>query len=220
MKRLNDLVNHLISPDDDFNQTNVLLSSNIVNSAEIDFSDLNLYEFEETKKLVLRVKNAAKMIGEKGEAAFPELRTDPWYTNSDYIFVADLTGLGMVNPPAPELEGKNVLQLKDSWGTHMIKQYLEELTVHNKQAAWVHYFGINPATNKEDWKSSFVMKARSPGGTEYAVGSGIYNMKMERILVGEDIQKTCELIDKEGLGAINQLIMEDYFRDTFSFLTK
>ena len=78
----------------------------------------------------------------------------------------------------------------------------------------------NPATGTSEWKSSFVVKTCAPDGTGYAVGSGLYNMQMERILVGEDIQKTCELIDREGLGALNQVIAADYFRDTFTFFTK
>lgn len=220
MKRLADLVNHIFQTNNVQPQKDILLASSSVNQPEIDFSDLSLYEFDETKILVQHVKDAVKLIEEKGETAFPELRNAPWYTNSSYIFVAALDGLGVVNPPAPELEGINVLQLKNSWGTQMIKQYLDELTLHGKQSVWVHYLGINPGSGQEDWKSSFVIKALSPSGKGYAVGSGIYNMKMERILVGEDIKTTCDLIEKEGLGAVRQLITDDYFRDTFQIFTQ
>ena len=64
------------------------------------------------------------------------------------------------------------------------------------------------------------MKAESPSGKGYAVGSGIYNMKMERVLVGEDIKDTCELIEKEGLGAVRQLMTDKYFKDTFQIFTQ
>lgn len=219
MNRLDSLI-HQYMADNDAAQSDVLFSSSAVQSGEIDFADVNLYEHDETKDLVRRVKAAAKLIEEKGEAAFDELRKAPWYHGAQYIFVAELNGLGRVNPPAPDLEGKNVLQLKDLWGMQMIRQYLEELTLQGKASVWVHYFGINPTTEASEWKSSFVMKALGPNGIGYAVGSGLYNMKMERSLVGEDIQKTCELIDREGLGALNQIISADYFRDTFTFLTK
>lgn len=201
-------------------QNDVLLSSSTVHAGEVDFTDENLYEHAETKRLVQLVKAAAMLVGAKGEGAFAELRQVPWFTDSQYVFVAELNGTGRVNPPAPEYEGKNLYEVKDIWGLQMIRQYLEELTVHGKIAVWVHYFGINPATGNSDWKSSFVMKAVGPDGTGYAVGSGLYNMKMERVLVGDDIQRTCDLIDKEGLGALNEVITADYFRDTFTFLTK
>lgn len=220
VKILADLVNHLFPTSNSQPKKDILLSSSAVSQEEIDFSDVSLYEFDETKKLVQHVKNAVKLIEEKGESAFSELRTDPWYTNSSYIFVAGLDGMGFVNPPAPELEGQNVLHLKNSWGTQMIKQYLDELTLHGKKAVWVHYLGINPRSGQEDWKSSFVMKAASPSGKGYAVGSGIYNMKMERVLVGEDIKDTCELIEKEGLGAVRQLMTDKYFKDTFQIFTQ
>ena len=138
MKILADLVNHIFPASSSQPKKDVLLSSSAVNQAEIDFSDTSLYEFEETKKLVQHVKNAVALIEEKGESAFSELRTDPWYTNSSYIFVAGLDGMGFVNPPAPELEGQNVLHLKNSWGTQMIKQYLDELTcMARKQSGFI-----------------------------------------------------------------------------------
>ena len=151
LKRLADLLNHIFPASSSQPQKDVLLASSAVNKSETDFSDLSLYEFEETKKLVQHVKSAVKIVEEKGEAAFPELKTVPWFTDSNYIFVAGLDGMGFVNPPAPELEGINVLELKNSWGTQMVKQYLDELTQQNKQSAWVHYLGINPRSGKEDW---------------------------------------------------------------------
>ena len=214
MKRLTNLVKQFLSAAG-LKEKDVLLSSNVVNQKEIDFSDVNLYQFAETKNLVSKVATAVEAIKAKGEDFFPELRTASWYKDSNYVFVADLSGVGIVNPPAPEFEGVNALQLKDSWGTQMIKQYLEELTVHNKQSVWVHYFGINPVSGKEEWKSTFVMKAIAASGKGYAVGSGIYNMKMESILVGDDLQKACDLIEKDGLGAVEELKAKDYFKNTF-----
>lgn len=194
MKTLANLINHFL-PKNKLNLSKeFLFSSSTVNDREEDFTDLSLYEFEETRELVQYVKKAVELVENKGEASFPELRTAPWHLGERYVFVASLNGIGMVNPVAPEMEGRNLLFLQDVWGIEMVKEYLTELTVSGKTSTWVHYFGINPLNNLEEWKSSFVMKASAPNGEQYAVGSGIYNLRLERALVGEDIKKACDFI--------------------------
>ncbi|HWR40000.1 MAG TPA: cache domain-containing protein [Patescibacteria group bacterium] len=219
MKALGDLIKHWLS-DHGMKNKNVVLSSSVVNAAEKDFANPELYEAEEAREVVLRVNRAVRLIAEKGEAAFAELRQAPWYDGERYIFVMGLQGVGKVNPPAPQLEGVNGLELKDSWGTQMIKQYLDDLNLRQQNSTWVHYFGINPTNLQEEWKSSFVMKAMAPDGSGYAVGSGVYNMKLERALVGDELKDACEMIEKNGAAALEQLKTKDYFRDTLCLFDK
>jgi len=66
------------------------------------------------------VKHAAGEIDKKGTAAFPLFHdpAGPFIVKDAYIFVFDMTGIDLVNPAFPNLEGRNLLDLKDTRGKH------------------------------------------------------------------------------------------------------
>lgn len=80
------------------------------------------YEYKETRELVALVKNAAKLIESKGEAAFPDLRVadSRWRRGDTYVFVLDPEGNMLVHPD-PALEGRLTLDLKDLNGRPIIR---------------------------------------------------------------------------------------------------
>ena len=64
------------------------------------------------------VKDAVGQIEKNGEAAFPLFHdpTGPFIAKDAYIFVFDTSGVDLVNPAFPNLEGRNLLDLKDTQG--------------------------------------------------------------------------------------------------------
>jgi cytochrome c len=78
---------------------------------------------EEAKQIVALVDSAAALIETKGKNAFPEFKKkdSKWYTGKTYVFVDDYNGTVLVNPPSPEIEGKNLLDMKDAKGKTLVR---------------------------------------------------------------------------------------------------
>lgn len=175
--------------------------------------------FKETKELMSLVRDAASLIGKMGETAFPEFKRggSRWLQGDTYVFVVDLKGLVIVNPSRPELEGRNQMALKDAMGRAFIRSFIQEVTGYShKNEGWTHYVWFKAGQESAGWKTSFVKYVKSPSGNEYVVGSGLYDMRMERIFVMDVVDEAVELIKKQGKAAFPQL--RDPLGD-FNYLT-
>lgn len=173
----------------------------------------------ETKQLVALVKDAASVIEQRGEAAFSEFkkRGAKWLHDDTYIFVIGLDGYVYVNPSRPELEGKVQIGLKDLMGKAFIKSFVREATAYSsKSDGWSHYVWFRPGEENPMWKTSYVKRVKAPSGKEYIVGSGLYEMKMEKLFVVDMVEKAAELITKRGKQAFGEL--KDPMGD-FNYLT-
>ena len=61
-------------------------------------SDLGMYDYRDTRRLVALTGRAAALIGKKGEAAFADFRKNPpaWSVDgSAYLYVYDLDGVNL-----------------------------------------------------------------------------------------------------------------------------
>jgi signal transduction histidine kinase len=170
------------------------------------------YAYKRTKRIVSLVKDAAALIEREGEKAFPLFRKkdSKWFQGDMYLFVYDLKGKNVVHPVQPEFEGQNLIDLEDINGKPVIRLIIDKVTRHDKPSGWVHYMWIRPEEIFPMWKSSYVLKTRTPSGKEYVVGSGLYNMKVEKQFIVEMVDDAVELIKLEGKAAF------DKFRDKSS----
>ncbi|MHB8874286.1 MAG: cache domain-containing protein [Myxococcaceae bacterium] len=119
------------------------------------------------------VKDAVGQIEKSGEAAFPLLRdpTGPFIAKDSYVFVFDPSGVELVNPAFPNLEGRNLLELKDTQGKQLIREMLE--MVQTRGSGWVDYLWPKPGESVSTQKSTYVSKARM-GDKWVLVGCGVY----------------------------------------------
>jgi signal transduction histidine kinase len=164
--------------------------------------------YNETKNLMQLVKEASSLVEKKGEAAFSDFKKkdSKWLSGDSYIFVIDTKGNVFVNPPRPELEGKNQFSLKDLAGKPFIKSFITEATGYSyKTEGWSHYIWLKPGEESPAWKTSYVKYVKAPSGKGYIVGSGLYNMKMEKAFVINVVDEAVELINKQGINAFAQL---------------
>ncbi len=163
---------------------------------------------KETKELMRLVRDAAKRVEEKGDSAFAEFRQkgSRWLHDDAYIFVIDRNGFVYLNPLRPELEGKNHIGLRDLAGKPFIKSFINTATGYaSKQEGWSHYVWYKPGEENAMWKTSYVKLVKAPSGKEYIVGSGLYNMKMEKVFVVDVVDEAAALIKKDGRKAFPQL---------------
>ena len=161
------------------------------------------FQYEDTRELMVLVKDATELVRTKGEAAFDDLRVSGsrWRQDETYIFVLDPEGNMLVHPD-PALEGKNQLDLKDINGKPIIRGLLDAaMTFPSKPEGWYHYEWPVPGGLLPRWKSSYVRLVTAPSGSRYVVGSGNYNDRMERTFVVDAVKDAVAQIEKNGAAA-------------------
>jgi signal transduction histidine kinase len=106
------------------------------------------------------VKDAVGQIEKDGEAAFGLFRdpTGPFIYKDAYIFVIDSKGVDLVNPAFPNLEGRNLLEVKDTQGKPLIREMLR--VAQTTGAGWVDYMWPKPGESVSTQKSAYVSKAK------------------------------------------------------------
>ncbi|MFA6262086.1 MAG: cache domain-containing protein [Bacteroidia bacterium] len=119
------------------------------------------------------VNRAADLIAKEGKKAFPILRdkSGPFLFMSTYIFVQSPEGVELVNGVHPNLEGRNLIDLKDLKGKPVIR--LQNEAAMKKGSAWLEHYWYTPGDNTPALKQTFVRKVEHEGVT-YIVGSGLY----------------------------------------------
>ncbi|NQT23341.1 MAG: cache domain-containing protein [Candidatus Omnitrophica bacterium] len=181
------------------------------------------YEHQETNDLVTRVKDAAKLIGSKGEAAFSELKKEgsPWKEGKKYVFVLDTDGNMLVHPDSA-LEGTNQMGLKDQEGKMFVKGLIEKVTgTPGKEEGWFHYQWPEPGSIFSKWKTTFAKRVKTPSGNIYVVCSGLYNIPMEKAFIIDTVNAAVALIEKEGTAAfpaIRDAANQFIYQDTYVFV--
>ena len=119
------------------------------------------------------VKDAIGRIEKNGEAAFPLFHdpTGPFIAKDAYIFVINPSGVDLVNPGFPNLERRNILDVKDTQGKQIIREMLK--VVQTSGSGWVDYMWPKPGESVSAQKSAYVGKAKM-GDQWVLVGCGVY----------------------------------------------
>jgi len=167
------------------------------------YSSEQSFQYPETKELVNLVNDASEQVRIKGESSFTEFRVpgSRWRHGEDYIFVLNPEGKMLVHPD-PEMEGRNVINLKDVNGKPIIKGLISAArTSPDEPGGWYHYEWPVPGGLIPRWKSTYVELVRAPSGKSYIVGSGVYNDRMEPVFVVDMVENAVARIEKNGKAA-------------------
>lgn len=119
------------------------------------------------------VEAAVQKVETLGEAAFPLFhdRTGPFIAKDSYVIVIDPNGTELVNPAFPNLEGRNLLDVKDTQGKPLVREMLD--VVQRQGTGWVDYMWPRPGDSVSTLKSTYVSRADA-GGKRFLVGAGVY----------------------------------------------
>jgi len=172
--------------------------------------------------LVSFVQKAAALIEKDGEAAFPQIRkrNGKWFLGDHYVFVWGLDGMRYVYPPDPSGEGKNMLHLKDVNGKP-IGEWIVNKANSPGGRGWIHYQWLRPGEIFPAWKTTFVQFTVAPSGKAYIVGSGLYDMPLERTFIVGLVNDAARLLSKQGQAGFSRLkdkADEFIFMDTYVFV--
>lgn len=166
---------------------------------------LSSYMYADTKQLVTLVEDAASLIEQKGEAAFNDfsIKDSRWLNDKYYIFVYDTSGKCVFHPIEPALVGQNLMQFKDMNARPAIELILEVGKKPQPDASgWAFYLWEEEShATVPSWKSSYIRKVTAPDGIVYLVGSGLYDMKIEKIFIQNCVDAAVELVLTKGKDA-------------------
>jgi len=137
------------------------------------FSASSEPQSDEAKQTMALVDQAASLLQSKGTEAFTEFRKkdSKWLIDDTYIFVLNMNAILLLDPIKPELEGKNIIDLKDFNGKAHVQEMIE--TAKTQGSGWIDYMWPKPGESKPSKKSSYIKKVEVSEET-FIVGSGLY----------------------------------------------
>ena len=138
-----------------------------------EFSISQETKSEEAKQTKALVDEAAALLQSKGTEAFIEFRKkdSKWLKDDTYIFVFKMNGIELFHPIEPELEGTNIIDLKDVNGKAYVQETIE--TAKTQGSGWIDYMLPKPGESKPSKKISYFKKVKV-GEETFIVGSGFY----------------------------------------------
>lgn len=146
----------------------------IAPSGKIYVVGSGLYTEKMEKSFIIDiVKDAAGLIEKNGMSSFGRFRdeADRFRAKDSYIFVIDSKGNDLVNPAFPNLEGRNLMNMKDSQNNEFIKEMFK--LANAKGSGWVNYMWPKPGENIPTQKTAYIEKVKFKDQW-FLVGSGVY----------------------------------------------
>lgn len=152
------------------------------------------------------VRAGVAVLEREGERAYPRFREKDsrWFHNDTYLFVWNMHGVRIFNAAIPEGEGLDVSELKDVLGRPLGRMILE-VAASPSGEGWIHYMYPEPGGLFPTWKSTFLKRVTYPSGEQFVVGSGVYNMRLERAFIEDVVDRAAALIEARGRGAFDRL---------------
>ena len=173
-------------------------------------------------QLMQLVRDGAAVFEQRGEQAFPEFRQkgSKWLQGNTYFFAWKMDGTRIFNAVDPSLEGTKGLDAQDVLGRAYAQMFFDAANSPSGEG-WVHYMYPLPGSIYPAWKSSFVKRVTSPSGEQYIIGSGVYNMQMNKAFIEDVVNRASALVATQGPQAFAALRDKQgpfVFMDTYVFV--
>ncbi|MCP3943775.1 MAG: hypothetical protein GY710_20165 [Desulfobacteraceae bacterium] len=169
-----------------------------------DFKELRVYDYRDTKKLVMLVQKAAKLISLQGDEAFTSFKEqkEKWTFAGCYLYVYNRKGVNLFHGGYPNLVGKNLINFTDSHGKKGVQMLIRESDNANNPHGWIHYLWRSPGALDYTWKSSCNFMVKKPDGGTVFIGSGIDSPQPEREFFRIIVNAASDLLKKKGQKAL------------------
>ncbi len=175
-------------------------------------------------ELMALVRDGAALLEEQGAQAYPEFRKQgsKWFHDSSYIFIWSMDGTRVFHAADPSREGQNDSEITDVHGRPYGRMFLEAVNSPSGEG-WVHYMYPEPGDIFPTWKSTFVKRVTYPDGEQYLIGSGIYNMQMDKAFIEDVVNRASAIVAEEGEEGFPKLRDKTgpfVFMDTYVFVVR
>lgn len=129
-----------------------------------------------TPELIIeKVNQACEVLGKEGANGLAKFKgkDSEFIFAGTYMWVHDLKGIMIMHPIKPDLDGENLIEMKDPKG----KAFFNEMNkvAQERGAGWVDYMWPKPGEEKLSKKVSYV-KLCDYQGKKVVLGCGIYDM--------------------------------------------
>ncbi len=151
-----------------------------------------------TDGLIEFVQLAATQVHLRGKAAFADfgVRGSAWNHDDTYLFISDdRTGRLIFHGANAKLVGNSMVELTGAEGRRFGK-FTEE-TLEHSDHAWAFYKWARPSGGEPVWKASYNLRVAGPAGENYIVGSGLYELAVDRKLVTELVDMAATWIEDD-----------------------
>ena len=179
---------------------------------------LTRYMYEDTKRPVKVVEDAATLMESEGTAAFAEFgrKGSYWLDDQYFLFVYDSSGNCTFHATIPELVGKNLMDFRDMNGKTPMRLITDVCRKPQRDAhSWVFYLWQEKNEFEPKWKSAYVRKVVMPDGEVCVVGAGQHSLKIEKVMVQENVQSAVDLLTAEGKQAASKEFLNPASRYSF-----
>lgn len=173
-------------------------------------SDVRMYDYRDTQRLVKLTARAAALAEKEGENAFESFRENPdeWSLGGDsYLYVYGMDGVNLFHGGYPELVGKNLMDFTDPLGKKTMLLIIDQMDNHRaaNPHGWIHYLWVPPGALDGAWKASCNFAATLPDGRRVVVGSGLDGPSQEREFYRIIVDEAVELLEGKGEAALAAL---------------
>ena len=184
--------------------------------------DMKVQKNKAETELEYFVKRGAVLIAEKGEKVFDAFRQkgSEWFYDDRYAFVWDMNGLRYVYPPDTKREGEQVRDLRDV-DDKPIGELIIAIASSKEGKGWMHYRWPKSGERAPSWKSTYVMKVQSPSGKTFIIGSGAYDMPVQKSFVVDAVDSAVKLLESKGSKGFDMLRdrrSQYLYQDTYVFV--
>src|SRR5262249_8290067 len=156
-----------------------------------------------TEELIAFVERAAAVVQAKGSDAFAELgrRPSTWSHDDTYLFIAEAgTNRIVVHGADRTRLGADLTTIKGAAGRPCGRWGLGALAPRDHGG--IFYKRARPAGGAPVWKASYLKRVDAASGESFIVGSGVYDLKVDRRFVTELVDMAVARIQEDGRPAL------------------
>lgn len=140
------------------------------------------------------------------------LRDIRFRENRGYYFIDELTGTNILHPIAPQIEGKNILNLQDKRGNYIFKEMAT--LIKDKKEGFITWWWTKPNIKNQEFEKIGFAKYFEP--YDWFIGTGEYLIDFEEELKKDILKK----INTIRYGVDGYIFAYDYEGTTLSHIKK
>lgn len=181
----------------------------MLSACENKHKDLNLekYQYQDTKKLLKFVYEAAKSFEEYGLQGLQHFEDNREYYKGEnyYLYIYKLDGTNIFHAGMPHFEGTNLIDVVDKNGKKIFPMIQDALKNKKNPHAWVHYSWWTPGKFFPVPKSSCHIKVTTKDGNKYFVGSGLEYPQEEKEFIRIIVDSAVDELKQNGISALEHI---------------